>query len=142
MTFGLAFEVDDSKFWRCVKQLSEDSLVEVRSDTLALMHTISFMKEAGILSNKAMREVSELINHLDSLSPDQLVDFTLMYSSSEMQSAVDISKHVSVLENVLIANSDKFSPSNFANLCSVVAFDDAAESSKESFLLQLPVFLH
>ncbi len=84
LTFGLAFEVDDAKFWRIVKQLSEESLKDVRSDTLALMDTITFMKEAGILSNKAMREVSNLINHLDTLSPNQLVDFTLMYSSVEM----------------------------------------------------------
>jgi len=68
LTFGLAFEAEDSKFWRIVKQLSEDSLKSVRSDTLALMDTISFMKEAGVLSNKAMREVSDLLNHLDTLN--------------------------------------------------------------------------
>ena len=84
LTFGLAFEVEDTKYWRIVKQLGEDSLKEVRSDTLALLDTISYMKEAGILSNKAMREVSDLVNHLDTLNADQLVEFTLMYSSSEM----------------------------------------------------------
>ena len=84
LTFGLAFEVEDAKYWRIVKHLSEDSLKDIREDTLALMDTITFMKEAGILSNKAMREVSSLVDNLESLSPSQLVDFTLMYSSSEM----------------------------------------------------------
>ena len=55
------------------------------------MDTITFMKEAGILSNKAMRQIGNLIHHLDTLTPHQLVDFTLMYSSSEMQMAMDIS---------------------------------------------------
>ena len=83
--------MDDPKFWKAVKHLSEQSLKEVKGDTLALMDTISFMKEAGILSNKAMREVGNLIHNLDTLTPHQLVDFTLMYSSSEMQMAMDIS---------------------------------------------------
>ena len=30
LTFGLAFDVQDAKFWRIVKKLSEDSLKEVR----------------------------------------------------------------------------------------------------------------
>jgi len=34
------------------------------------MNTISFMKEAGILSNKAMREVSQLINQLEELNAE------------------------------------------------------------------------
>ena len=84
LTFGLAYDVQDGKYWRIVKKLSENSLKEVRQDTIALMDTITYMKEAGVLSNKALREVSDLINHLDSLNVDQLVEFTLMYSSSEM----------------------------------------------------------
>jgi len=106
------------------------------------MDTVTFMKEAGILSNKVLRAVSELVLKLDTLSPTQLVDFTLMYSSSEMQSAIDISEHVSNIENALIANSNKFTISNFANICSVVAFDDARDGEREVFNLQLPVFLH
>ena len=141
LTFGLAFEVEDTKYWRIVKQLGEDSLKEVRSDTLALLDTISYMKEAGILSNKAMREVSDLVNHLDTLNADQLVEFTLMYSSSEMQSAIDISESISKLESALLAKQDKFSPENFATICSVVAFDDA-DGQAEGLTLKLPIFLH
>ena len=59
-----------------------------------------------------------------------------------MQSAIDISQNVSNLENALLASSDKFTPENFAMLCSVVAFDDAEDSSNDTFNLQLPVFLH
>ena len=70
------------------------------------MDTISFMKEAGILSNKAMRMVSDLLNHLDTLNADQLVEFTLMYSSSEMQGAIDIAEGMTLLENALIAKQD------------------------------------
>lgn len=103
LTFGLSYDVQDAKFWRIVKQLSEDSLLEVRQDTIALMDTISYMKEAGVLSNKALRGVSDLINHLDSLNADQLVEFTLMYSSSEMQNATGISDNLSNLENALLA---------------------------------------
>jgi len=97
LTFGLAYEVSDTKFWRIAKQLSEGSLKEVRSNTLALMDTITFMKEAGILSTKALREVSDLINHLDTLNTEQLVEFALMYSSSDMQGAVDISEGIGKL---------------------------------------------
>ncbi len=67
------------------------------------MDTITYMKEAGILSNKAMREVSDLINHLDTLTPHQLVDFTLIYSSSEMHNAVDVSANASKLEKALLS---------------------------------------
>lgn len=84
LLFGLAFEVEDTKYWRIVKQVSENSLKSVRGDTFAIIDTITFMKQAGILSNKALREVSDLVNHLDSLSCSQLVHFTLMYSSSDM----------------------------------------------------------
>ena len=84
LTFGLSFDIEDKKFWRIVKQLSEDSLKEVGSDTQALLDTITLMKQGGILSNKALRSVSTLVDHLDTLSAVQLVDFTLMYSSSEM----------------------------------------------------------
>ena len=70
------------------------------------MDTISFMKEAGILSNRALRELSDLVNELDSLTVDQLVEFTLMYSSSEMQSALDTSEHLSTLEVALMARND------------------------------------
>ena len=133
--------MEDTKYWRIVKQLGEDSLKEVRSDTLALLDTISYMKEAGILSNKAMREVSDLVNHLDTLNADQLVEFTLMYSSSEMQSAIDISESISKLESALLAKQDKFSPENFATICSVVAFDDA-DGQAEGLTLKLPIFLH
>ena len=62
LTFGLAFEVEDIKYWRIVKKLSEASLRQVKHDTLAIMDTITYMKEAGILSNKAMRVVSSLID--------------------------------------------------------------------------------
>ena len=44
LTFGLAFDIEDKKFWRIVKQLSEDSLREVGSDTQALLDTITLMK--------------------------------------------------------------------------------------------------
>ena len=84
LTFGLSFDIEDKKFWRIVKQLSEDSLKEVGSDTQALLDTITLMKQGGVLSNKALRSVSSLVDHLDTLSAVQLVDFTLMYSSSEM----------------------------------------------------------
>jgi len=67
------------------------------------MDTITYMKEAGILSNKAMREVSDLINHLDTLTSHQLVDFTLIYSSSEMHNAVDVSANASKLEKALLS---------------------------------------
>ena len=67
------------------------------------MDTITYMKEAGILSNKAMREVSDLINHLDTLTPHQLVDFTLIYSSSEMHNAVNVSANASKLEKALLS---------------------------------------
>ena len=67
------------------------------------MDTITYMKEAGILSNKAMREVADLINHLDTLTPHQLVDFTLIYSSSEMHNAVDVSANASKLEKALLS---------------------------------------
>ena len=84
LSFGLSFDIEDKKFWRIVKQLSEDSLKEVGSDTQALLDTITLMKQGGVLSNKALRSVSTLVDHLDTLSAVQLVDFTLMYSSSEM----------------------------------------------------------
>ena len=93
------------------------------------MDTISFMKEAGILTTRAMRQVGQLIDRLDTLTPVQLVDFTLMYASSDMQSAMDIQAHESRLENALLSHSDKFSPENFATLCSVVAFDDVEGAS-------------
>lgn len=125
LTFGLSFDIEDSKFWRIVKQLSESSLREVRSDTFALMNTISFMKEAGILSNQAMREVNDLVDHLDTLGPDQLVEFTLMYSSSEMQNAIEIGKNIGKLEDALLAKQDQFGVNNFATICSVIAFDDS-----------------
>ena len=142
MTFGLSFEIDDGKFWRIVKQLSEKSLKEVRGDTQALLDTITLMKQAGILSNKALREVSELVDHLDTLTSDQLVEFTLMYSSSEMQSAVNVTANVNKLETALLAKQDLFSPVAFAIICSVVAFDDAQVGSQEEFTIKLPVFLH
>ena len=105
------------------------------------MDTVTFMKDAGVLSNKAMREVSELANHLDTLTADQLVAFTLMYSSSEMQSAIDVSDNVSKLENALIAKKKQFTAQHFATICSVVAFDDS-HGQEESLTLKLPVFLH
>ena len=84
LTFGLSFDIEDKKFWRIVKQLSEDSLKEVGSDTQALLDTITLMKQGGVLSNKALRSVSSLVDHLDTLSAVQLVDYPLLYSSSEM----------------------------------------------------------
>lgn len=140
LTFGLAYEVQESKFWRITKQLCEESLSEVKQDTLALMDTISFMKEAGILSNKALRELSDLVNQLDSLTDDQLVDFTLMFSSSEMQSALDTSEHISTLEEALMARNENFSAEQFATICSVVAFEDAP--GEQILQIKLPVFLH
>ena len=54
LTFGLAFEVDDSRYWRAVKHLAESSLAEVMDDTVALMDTLTYMKEAGVVTNKAL----------------------------------------------------------------------------------------
>ena len=125
LTFGLSFDIEDKKFWRIVKQLSEDSLKEVGSDTQALLDTITLMKQGGVLSNKALRSVSTLVDHLDTLSAVQLVDFTLMYSSSEMQSAVNVTANVNKLETALLAQQGHFTPNEFALICSVVAFDDA-----------------
>ena len=142
LTFGLAYEVEDAKFWRTVKKISEESLKDVRGDTLALMETITFMKQADILSNKAMREISDLVHHLDTLSPNQLVDFTLMYTSAEMQNAVDISANISKLENALLAKQELFTPENFATISSVVSFDDSEPNSSLDFTVKLPVFLH
>ena len=142
MTFGLSFDIEDGKFWRIVKQLAEDSLREVRSDTQALLDTITLMKQAGILSNKALREVSALVDNLDTLSAEQLVEFTLMYSSSEMQSAVNVTANVNKLETALIAKQNLFTPDAFAIICSVVAFDDAQAGTQEDFTIKLPIFLH
>lgn len=132
----------DSKFWRIVKSLGEASLQSVEQDTLALLDTITYMKEAGILSNKAMRIVSQLIHNLDTLSAHQLVDFTLMYSSSEMQSAIDISEHISKLEEALLTHKGEFSLDSFAAICSVVSFDDAGKGSLDNFTVSLPIFMH
>lgn len=142
LSFGLAFDVVDAKFWRIVKSLGEASLQAVKQDTLALMDTITYMKEAGILSNKAMRIVSELIHNLDALSAHQLVDFTLMYSSSEMQSAIDISEHISKLEMALLQHKNDFTIDSFAAICSVVSFDDSGKGSLDNFTINLPVFMH
>ena len=142
LTFGLAFEVDDPKYWRITKQLCENSLQEVQLDTLALMETISCMKEAGILTDKAMRQVSQLVNSTDDLSPNQLIDFTLMFSSVEMHNAVDVSADTSKLEKALISKQQDMDAEGFATVCSVVGFDNAQPNNPHSFNLKLPIFLH
>ena len=114
----------------------------MKQDTLALMDTITMMKEAGILTNKAMRTVSELVHSLDNLTPNQLVDFTLMFSSVEMHNAVDVSADASKLENALLNKLQDLEPESFATVCSVVGFDDAQTNDPQSFNLKLPVLLH
>ena len=47
-----------------------------------------------------------------------------MYSSGEMQNAVEVSASLSKLEAALVSKQAQFSPENFATICSVVAFDD------------------
>ena len=103
LLFGLTYEVDDAKYWRITKKLSEESLNQVLSDNYAQINTITFMKQAGVLSNKACRQVSSLVDNLSDLAPDQLIHFLLMYSTSDMQKAVDISSNIDKVENALRA---------------------------------------
>ena len=100
------------------------------------------MKEAGILTDKAMKTVSELVNSLENLTPNQLVDFALMFSSVEMHSAVDVAANTSKLESALLSKSQDMEPEAFATVCSVVGFDDAHANNPHSFTLKLPIFLH
>jgi len=107
------------------------------------MDTVSFMKEAGVLSNKAMRKISALVDKLDTLSTVQLVDFSLMYSSTEMQSsASDTFENVAKLEAAIMAKQEEFTAEQFATICSVIAFDDIPHSySRDSYALHMPMFL-
>mgnify|MGYP000874223093 FL=1 len=47
-----------------------------------------------------------------------------MFSSSDMQSAIDIDKNIGKLEDALLAKQNQFSSGAFATICSVIAFDD------------------
>jgi len=114
LRFGLEYgfhsdgDVYRVKYWRAVKAVSTKALEQVKGDTEATLNLISLMKEAGILSNKAMRLASELINDVETLSAMQLAEFVLIYASAEMQSALDVSDNLNRLETALLAKSKQF----------------------------------
>ena len=148
LRFGLEYgfhsdgDVQRVKYWRKVKQLSTNALSTVKNDTEATFEMVSLMKEAGVLSTKALRTASELVEQVESLNASQLTEFVMIYSSAEMQTAIDVTEHLSKLESALLAKSGELSVNMFGLICSIVCFDDAAEGAKESYTLQLPVFLH
>jgi len=108
LRFGLEYwfhtegNLHGTLFWRVVKDVCTKSLEKAKGDTEAVLDMVSLMKEAGILSSKVMRQVGSIIDDVYTLTNTQLVEFTLIFSSTEMQRAIDISDSVSRLENALI----------------------------------------
>ena len=74
-------------------------------DAESMLEIIGLMKQGEILSNKSVRQVSSLVGRLDQITVSQLTELTLIYSSAEMQSAVDISEDIGKLESALITRS-------------------------------------
>ena len=74
-------DINRVQFWRSVKASCDQLLAQGNADTETTLEIISLMKEAGILTNKAMRIAAQLINNINELSTSQLTEFTIIYSS-------------------------------------------------------------
>ena len=100
LRFGLEYvtstdgDIKRVQFWRSLKTICNQSLDQLNGDVEGTLEIVALMKEADILSNKAMRETSQLINKLSELSTAQLTEFTMIFSSIEMQRAIDISQNI------------------------------------------------
>lgn len=91
------------------------------------MDTVTMMKDAGITTRKAMLHVASLVEDAHSWSNAQnLVDLTLMLTSSEMREATDVGEHCDAIEQALLAKLADFTIDQFAAVCSVMAFDSDA----------------
>ena len=74
LRFGLEYgyhvegEYHRKKFWRAIKSSCTHSIRQVKGDTDAILDMMGLMKEAGILSRKAMRETAELMNEIENFT--------------------------------------------------------------------------
>ena len=148
LRFGLEYgfhtegEYNRKKFWRAIKNCCTNSIRQVKGETEAILDMVGMMKAARILSRKSMRETAHLMEEIENFTATQIAEFTLIYASTEMQRAIDISDNLGRLEASLIAKSEQFTVNEFAMVCSVVTFEDAYNDASMSFNLGLPVFLH
>ena len=76
LRFGLEYgfhsdgDLQRVKYWRAVKALSTNSLSKVKGDIEATFEMIAMMKEAGILSSRALRTASEIVSQAQNLTAD------------------------------------------------------------------------
>ena len=90
LRFGLEYgfhtdgDFQRKKFWRAIKGACTHSIAQVKGDTEAILDMVGLMKEAHIMSRKAMREASKLMDEIDNLTASQLAEFALIYGSYEM----------------------------------------------------------
>ena len=116
LQFGIAYDVESAEYWQLVTELLE-IVLPMTSDFDTVCNLISLMNHQGIRSDRAMQRVAEFVGDLDSLSGNQLAQFTLLFLSDEMQQAHDVAKDLPRLEEALCKNLDKLSQENYAKIC-------------------------
>ena len=83
MAFGQTFSIDDPQFWRAI-QKSAEKVIEDSQEPISVLMLVTQLKQAGILSNKALRKVAKIANDPPKDDIESLAILTQIYLSPEM----------------------------------------------------------
>lgn len=88
------------------------------------MEIVTLLKDQNLLTNKILRSVAGYINHANLMSSSELVFFTQVFTSSEMQSAFDIRQKglLKNLEKTLCKHAENFTIREFSTIANVIGY--------------------
>lgn len=131
--FGLAFGIEDRKYWENAQKLNLASFDQL--DIKEVIDMISLLKDSSLLNIHIMRRaMNRLSESLHRLNIEDLTTFVQIYTSSEGQEASrNDPEFDKKLTATLIRDRDKFNHHEVATIANCVTFSDSKHTETPDF---------
>ena len=98
------------------------------------MEIVTLLRDQNLLTNKILRSVAAYILHTNLMSSSELVFFTQVFTSSEMQSAFDIRQkdQLKELEETLCKHIENLTVREFSIIANVIGY--SATGNNDDFI--------
>jgi len=116
-----------------VLEIAEEKIEATSNNFEEVFSFVSLLKENNLGTNRIMRSTSDFIKFVDKMTPNELVKFTILFTSEDMQQAFDIHRVakkkdpegktlIDTLEDALVQHFDKFTVIQFAAIANSIGY--------------------
>jgi hypothetical protein len=139
LQFGTQYDVQNQQFWSVVLEIAEEKIEATSNNFLEVFSFVSLLKENNLGTNRIMRSTADFIQFVGQMTPSELVKFTILFTSDDMQQAFDIHKVakkkdpegktlLDTLEDALVQHADQFTVMQFATIANSIGYSYTDES--------------